>query len=188
MRGISGTVFLHKLCGAMAERGDNLSEIMAIVNRLELMANSHGDVFSHPFVRSIGIGLNAITLPGHSEPLYDLTDSDNQFELGLGIHGEKGVSRLELPESDVLPNIVDVMVEHLLAITNAKQNRQCVLMLNNLGSATLLEMFNIAKETVMLLEKLNVSTLRIYVGTFMTALNVSTKDLTLTVIRCMDFQ
>ncbi|KAG2377575.1 hypothetical protein C9374_009091 [Naegleria lovaniensis] len=185
-RGVAGTVFVHKLCGAMADNNYSLDEIVNVMKSFELMSPSSVDEikFEKPFIRSIGVGLNSITLPGHQEPLYDLKDSDAVYELGLGIHGEKGVSRLEYPRENAALEISQTMILQLISLEHKSTNvssdaKKCALMVNNLGSTTLLEMYNIVKIVVTILQQCNIVLERLYVGTFMTALNMHGVSLTL---------
>ncbi|EFC39442.1 predicted protein [Naegleria gruberi] len=172
-RGVAGTVFIHKLCGAMAERGDSLSEIFEFMkSKLKITSEQVLNNGNESFIRSIGIGLNSISMPGNSEPLYELSDSDPVYELGLGIHGEKGVCRLTFSPTNPVTEISNTMIEHLLPKEFSAENLKFALMINNLGSTTLLEMYNIARVVITLLENQNISIERVYVGTFMTALNM----------------
>nr|CAG4718054.1 unnamed protein product [Naegleria fowleri] len=186
-RGVAGTVFVHKLCGAMADDRYTLNDIMNVMKSFQIMSSPSLEEisFDKPFIRSIGVGLNSITLPGHSEPLYDLKDTDAVYELGLGIHGEKGVSRLEYPNVKPATEISQIMLKQLipldtmLSTTVSHEKKKCALMINNLGSTTLLEIYNIVKIVVTMLQQCNFVLERIYVGTFMTALDMHGISLTL---------
>ncbi|MGD6716544.1 dihydroxyacetone kinase subunit DhaK, partial [Xanthomonas citri pv. citri] len=77
---------------------------------------------------SLGIAVSTATIPGspRSERL-----AEGQAELGLGIHGEPGVERIALPGAAELARL---MTERFSA------NGPMALLVNNLGSATALEM------------------------------------------------
>src|SRR5687768_713594 len=77
-RGIAGTVLVHKLAGAAAQTGASLKEVA------EIARGAAADV------RSMGVGIGLCTLPAVGKPGYAL--ADDEIELGLGIHGEKGAS------------------------------------------------------------------------------------------------
>src|SRR5579875_3754665 len=55
---------------------------------------------------SMGVGLGACTVPAAGQTGFQL--GDDEIELGLGIHGEKGVARSGMRPADAL-------VEHMLA-------------------------------------------------------------------------
>ncbi|KAL9649257.1 hypothetical protein ABK040_004278 [Willaertia magna] len=198
-RGIAGTVLIHKLSGALAEQGKSLSEIVTTLQKINLMPttvnlNNNSDINNSEnnttaAIVSIGIGLNSITIPGHDQKLYEM--EENHYELGLGIHGEKGIERKPLPESNVANKLTKEMIEKLINYlpssltlldsntTNKKKKKHCVLMVNNLGSTTLLELNTIVKECICQLEEQDIVIERIIVGTLMTALEMHGVSLTL---------
>src|SRR3712207_3226678 len=80
-RGIAGTVFVHKICGAAADDGKDLAGIKELAERV----NSN--------VRSMGMALTSCTPPESGEPIFEI--GDDEMEIGIGIHGEPGVERSE---------------------------------------------------------------------------------------------
>ena len=96
-RGIAGTVLVHKLAGAAALRGASLAEVAATARA------------AAADVRSMGVGLGPCIVPAAGLPGYEL--GHDEIELGLGIHGEKGASRVKAAPADEL---VDVVLEQIL--------------------------------------------------------------------------
>lgn len=123
-RGISGNVFVFKVAGSSAARGDALDE----VERLTRKANAH--------TRSFGVAFGGCTLPGQSEPLF--TVDAGRMELGLGVHGEPGIQ-----SSDLRPahEIAALLVETLLADAPDGAGNRVAVLLNGLGSTTYEELF-----------------------------------------------
>ncbi|WP_298280371.1 dihydroxyacetone kinase subunit DhaK, partial [uncultured Bradyrhizobium sp.] len=78
-RGIAGTLFVHKLAGAVSERGGDLDAVTAAARR----AASN--------VMSIGMSLDTCTVPGSPK---ESRIRSGEIELGLGIHGEAGAAKL----------------------------------------------------------------------------------------------
>ena len=78
-RGVANTVLIEKMLGAAIERGDSIDKIEALGIRL----NNQG--------HSIGLALNACTVPAAGEPSFTL--AENEMEFGVGIHGEPGIER-----------------------------------------------------------------------------------------------
>src|SRR5580704_2268927 len=75
-RGLAGTVFIHKLLGAAAMEGKNLADVAAVGRAaVESLA-------------TMGVSFSAGTSPAVGKPSFEL--SDDEMELGLGIHGEPG--------------------------------------------------------------------------------------------------
>jgi len=120
-RGIAGTIFVHKLAGAMAEAGKSLAEIKKKVE--ETLA----EIYS--------IGLSLSPCETFAEQKKDARIAEDQVELGMGIHGESGVETIKFaPVAKLLPKMTDKLQKYM------KKDRQYALLVNNLGSSTSLEM------------------------------------------------
>jgi dihydroxyacetone kinase len=118
-RGVAGTLFVHKVAGHAAEAGAPLERVAALARRAA-------------GAKSLGIAVSTCTIPGspRSERL-----AEGQAELGLGIHGEPGVERITLPPAGELARLM----AGRLSDTVAEADR-LALLVNNLGSASALEM------------------------------------------------
>ncbi|MBP1179651.1 dihydroxyacetone kinase subunit DhaK [Methylobacterium sp. PvR107] len=119
-RGIAGTLFVHKVAGHAAEAGQPLEAVAACARRAAAAA------------KSLGIALSTCTIPGlpRSERL-----AEGQAELGLGIHGEPGAERITLPKAS---DLARMMGARLSAAATGPD--RLALLVNNLGSASALEM------------------------------------------------
>ncbi|TAV74199.1 dihydroxyacetone kinase subunit DhaK [Rhizobium leguminosarum] len=123
-RGVAGTLFVHKISGYHAERGEDLKTVAAHA------AAAAGDIVS------LGMSLSTCSVPGQS---HEDRLGENEGELGLGIHGEPGVERIALqPVAD----IVSTMVARLTPTLREGGNHG--LLINNLGAVPPLEMTVIA--------------------------------------------
>ncbi|WP_372574761.1 dihydroxyacetone kinase subunit DhaK [Ruegeria jejuensis] len=118
-RGVAGTLFVHKIAGALAERGADLQTI------------SHAARNTIAKVVSIGMSLDTCTVPG--SPKEDRI-APGKAELGLGIHGEPGVQQVEFS------NAVSAMSTVVEKLKQRVGSGDCVALVNNLGSTTPLEM------------------------------------------------
>lgn len=124
-RGVAGTLFVHKIAGALADEGADLrtasEAARAVIRR----------------VVSIGMSLDTCTVPG--SPKEDRIES-GKAELGLGIHGEPGVEQVVLDSAQAAVGlVVDRLSPHV-------GSGPLVALLNNLGGTTGLEMSVIANE------------------------------------------
>lgn len=162
-RGLSGTVLIHKIAGAAAASGADLQSIVHTVNKV-----SAADTLG-----TIGVALRPCTLPGQDGPSRTL--GDNEMELGLGIHGEPGIEKCELQDA---PALTERMIERLASALSLSTGTRSVLMVNNLGTATTMELFVIAKHAIASLKKRGVDVQRVLVGSFMTALDMTGFSLT----------
>lgn len=124
-RGVAGTLFVHKIAGAMAESGADLDTITAAAT-----ATIHGAV-------SIGMSLDTCTVPG--SPKEDRI-SAGKAELGLGIHGEAGIEQVDFTGArSAMQRIAEKLLPHM-------GGGDHVALLNNLGGTTPLEMSILTEE------------------------------------------
>jgi ATP-dependent dihydroxyacetone kinase len=124
-RGVAGTLFVHKIAGALADAGAPLDAVAAAAHRVI------------KGVISIGMSLDTCTVPG--SPKEDRIGA-GQAELGLGIHGEAGVSQVDFTGAKAaMAMVVDRLAPHA-------GTGDHVALLNNLGGATPLEMAVLTEE------------------------------------------
>ncbi|KAF2431308.1 putative dihydroxyacetone kinase [Tothia fuscella] len=161
-RGIAGTVLVVKIAGALAETGASLKEVGDVAR---LVAEN---------VVSVGASLNHVHVPGRGASEDDNLGSD-EVEVGMGIHNEPGSERVKTD----LTGLVKKMLKQMLDISDQdrgfielKKEDDCVLLINNLGGVSVLEMGGIANEVIKELEgSYGIKPLRILCGTYMTSLN-----------------
>lgn len=160
-RGIAGTVLVLKIAGALAALGRPLDEVATLARTMA--AN----------LVSVGASLEHVHVPGRKVNTEEGLEA-GEVEVGMGIHNEPGSERSKLE----LPELVSKMLTQLLdpsdkdrAFVNFSSN-ETVLMINNLGGVSVLEMGGITAEVVTQLEaKHGIRPVRILCGTYMTSLN-----------------
>ena len=124
-RGVAGTLFVHKIAGALAEQGADLPAVTEAAQR----------VISG--VVSIGMSLDTCTVPGSPK---EARIDPGKAELGLGIHGEAGIEQVDFSGArDAMAMVADRLAPKIG--TGAH-----VALLNNLGGTTPLEMAVLAEE------------------------------------------
>uniref|UniRef100_A0A8C3HXL5 Triokinase/FMN cyclase n=1 Tax=Chrysemys picta bellii TaxID=8478 RepID=A0A8C3HXL5_CHRPI len=131
-----------------------------------------------PHAGTLGVSLSPCSVPG-SGPTFQL--AQDELELGLGIHGEAGVRRMKMVPAD---EIVKTMLDHMSSPSNASRvalepGASVVLVVNNLGGLSFLELGVVAGAAVRCLEDRGVRVARALVGAFMTALEMAGVSLTL---------
>lgn len=161
-RGLAGTVLVHKIAGAAAEAGQPLAEVA----RLARTAAAS--------VATMGVALSGCTVPAAGKPGLDL--GSDEIEWGLGIHGEPGVERGPIPTSD---EIVDRLLGQLVADRDLSAGDRVVLLVNNLGATPAMELGIIAQRAVAYLAARDIILERLWVGTFLTALEMAGCSLSL---------
>lgn len=121
-RGLAGTLFVHKVAGHLAEKGKSLDEIAKTAQKV---ANN---------IFSIGLSLEEGKKFQNPE---SSRLSSSEAELGLGIHGEPGVKTIDMEKAD---DLMSKAVEKLKEYLPKKNNEKFVLLMNNLGRVTPIEM------------------------------------------------
>lgn len=126
-RGVAGTLFVHKVAGAVAEGGADLESVADAAKRV--IAG----------IKSIGMSLDTCTVPG--SPKEDRIPR-GMAELGLGIHGEAGVEQV------AFSNARSAMASVAEKLAVVMEDRPHVALINNLGGTSVLEMSVLAYELV----------------------------------------
>jgi dihydroxyacetone kinase len=154
-RGIAGTVLVHKIAGAAAESGAPLQEVARLAR---LAADDVG---------SMGIALGACTLPAVGKPGFTLGESE--IEVGLGIHGERGVKRMPLSMVDPL---AEQVLDTIIADRRLERGQRVALLVNGLGGTTPMELSILARAAINGLRRRGIEVVRAWSGTFLSALDM----------------
>jgi dihydroxyacetone kinase len=155
-RGLAGTVLIHKLVGAAAAQGKSLADVAATGRAaIQLLA-------------TMGLSLSAGTSPAVGKPGFQL--GEDEMELGLGIHGEPGVKRMQLQSADKL---TETLLDEILKHGKLGDEKWVAVMVNNLGATTEMELAIVARHAVLFLESKGFTVERIYAGTFLSSLDMA---------------
>lgn len=160
-RGVAGTVFVHKIAGAKAEEGASLDEVQATAQKV--IDN----------VRTMGIAITPCTVPAAGKPGFEL--SENEMEVGIGIHGEPGTHREPLRPAD---EIVDMLLDRILSDLDFTGSEVAV-MINGSGGTPLMELFIINNRVADVLKSKGIKVYRTFVGEFMTSIEMQGFSVTL---------
>ncbi|KAF5006823.1 hypothetical protein FDECE_6803 [Fusarium decemcellulare] len=176
-RGIAGTVLVHKISGALAAAGKPLEEVAKYAR---LTADN---------LISVGASLEHVHVPGRKVDTEGSLGA-GEVELGMGIHNEPGSGR----EKAELPDLVAKMLQQLLDTSDKDRafvnvnSKEVVLLINNLGGVSVLELGGITAEVVSQLEsKHGIRPVRVLSGTYMTSLNGLGFSITLLNVVSPDF-
>ncbi|WP_066518853.1 dihydroxyacetone kinase family protein [Curtobacterium ammoniigenes] len=161
-RGIAGDLTVFKVAGAAADRGDTLDEVVRVAEH----ANDR--------TRSLGVAFAGCTLPGSDEPLF--TVPDGMMSLGLGIHGEPGISDHPMPSAREL---AELLVSRLLDERPEGADTRVVPILNGLGTITNEELFVLYGHVASLLAEAGLHIVEPECGQLVTSLDMSGLSLTL---------
>lgn len=160
-RGIAGNVVVYKIAGAAAEAGYDLDGVV----RVARLANDR--------TRSLGVAFAGVTLPGKSEPLFTVEPAS--LDVGLGIHGEPGISTRAMTNADGLARL---LVDRVLAEAPAGAGSRITVLLNGLGATKYEELFLLWGRVARLLAAAGLEPVAPIAGEFVTSLDMAGCSLT----------
>jgi dihydroxyacetone kinase-like protein len=161
-RGVGVTVLVEKIAGAAAESGRTLSEVADVARKV----NAEG--------RSMGLALTSCTVPAAGQPTFDLPE--DQIEVGIGIHGEPGRTRVPLaPASELAQMLVDPILEDF----EFTGDDGVLAFVNGMGGSPLIELYLMFHEVDRLLGKAGITVARSLVGSYITSLDMAGCSVTL---------
>ncbi|KAK0507681.1 hypothetical protein JMJ35_009570 [Cladonia borealis] len=146
-RGLSGTALVVKVVGALAEQGVGLEDC-ARVGRL-VVDN----------LVSLGASLSRVHVPGRG--IEEAREEEKRLgpeliEIGMGIHNEPGCEQVKTD----LPGLVKIMLKQMLdqsdkdrSYVKIEKTDETILLINNFGGVSNLELGAITNEVVIQLEK-----------------------------------
>ncbi len=161
-RGIAGTVFVHKIVGAAAERGMALGDVKRIAEKT--VAN----------MGTMGVALSPCIVPAAGKPGFTL--AEGEIEMGLGIHGEAGARKTALMEADAL---VAEIFDKIVADAGLKQGDKLAVLVNGLGGTPPMELYIMARAAHRLCAAKGMTAGTTWVGDYLTSLEMAGASLTL---------
>lgn len=160
-RGVAGTLFVHKIAGALAEEGADLDAVHAVAQKV--VDN----------VRSMGAAIEACTVPAAGKPGFEL--AEDEMEVGIGIHGEPGTHREPVKKAD---EIVDMLLDRILEDIDYSGSEVAV-MVNGSGGTPLMELFIINNHVADVLAEKGIKVYKTFVGNYMTSIEMQGFSLSL---------
>jgi phosphoenolpyruvate---glycerone phosphotransferase subunit DhaK len=161
-RGVGVTVLAEKICGAAAEQKRSLKDVAGIARKV----NGQG--------RSMGMALTSCTVPHAGKPTFDLPD--DEMEIGIGIHGEPGRTRMKLkPAAEIVSLLANPVVEDL----PFKRGDEVLAFVNGMGGTPLLELYIVYNELAKICAERGIKITRNLIGSYITSLEMAGCSITL---------
>ncbi len=164
-RGIAGDVVVFKCTGAMAERGAMLDDVERVARAVNAAT------------RSMGVALSPCEVPGAGRLSFEL--SDDEIEIGLGLHGEPGMRRGPLLTAD---ETAEILVQTILADLPKPSGHEVALLVNGLGATAQLDLYILYRAARLALERAGNVVIRSMVGEFITSLEMAGASVTVTLL------
>lgn len=155
-RGTAGLFFVWKMLGAFCEGDVTLAEAKALAEKVR------------DSTRSLAVSLSSCASPVTGEVMFEL-DAD-EMEIGMGLHGEKGMGRHQALSADAT---IDLMLPPVLEDLPYQAGDEVIVLLNNSGSMTLMELFILYRRVAIKLTEANISVYRCWIGQYATTLETA---------------
>jgi dihydroxyacetone kinase-like protein len=160
-RGVGVTVLAEKLCGAAAEQKRALKDVADVCRKAKELG------------RTMGMALTSCTVPHVGKPTFDLPE--DQMEIGIGIHGEPGRTRMPIKPAD---EVVEMLMEPILNDIPYKQGDEVLLFVNGMGGTPLVELYIVYRKAYEIAEKFGVKVVRNLIGPYITSLEMAGTSIT----------
>ena len=161
-RGVAGIFYVYKCAGAMADEMAPLEEVTRIAEKT--CAN----------VRTMGVALTPCIVPQVGKPGFEL--GDDEMEIGMGIHGERGIRRGSLRSAD---EVVDEMLPLILDDLPFARGDEVSVLVNGLGATPKEELYILFRRVSQLLKERGISVCDTRVGEFATSMEMAGASLSL---------
>jgi dihydroxyacetone kinase-like protein len=162
-RGVAGEIILWKVMGAMSDAGADLQS----------MKKTGDDIIFN--TRSLGVAHTPCIMPSSGKPSFEI--GPDEMEIGVGHHGEPGIKRVKMMSADEITNII---MEKILSDLPFKKGDEVSVILNGLGSTSLLELYIIYKRIDEILREKGIIVYKSWTGEFFTSMEMGGFSITLT--------
>ena len=150
-RGVAGDLYMIKIVGAAAAEITDIDEVERIARKAESS------------IRSIGVAVSAGSIPETGKLTFEL--ADDEIEVGMGAHGEAGVSRQKMAPADA---VADQLTQALLSDLPFQEGDEVALLFNNLGATTMMEMLIVNRRVRQILADRGITVYRTDMGAYLT--------------------
>ena len=150
-RGLSGCLFVIKVAGAAAEKGCSLDECLEIAERMEKN------------MATLAVAVSSASHPATDQIIAEVPAG--RMNVGMGQHGEAGQGEMDLESAD---KTAEIMLDMLLKDLDIKKGEKLLVMINGVGSTTLMEQCIVLRRVNQLLGQKGITLARSLVGEFLT--------------------
>jgi dihydroxyacetone kinase-like protein len=161
-RGVGGTVLAEKIVGAAAEEGADLATITALCQKVQ------------DNVRSMGMALTSCTVPAAGKPTFEI--GDDEMEIGVGIHGEPGRTRMKIATAD---EVTEMLATPILDDLPFESGDRVLAFVNGMGGTPLIELYVVFNKLAQICADRGITIERSLVGSYITSLEMAGCSITL---------
>ncbi|MBN1343046.1 MAG: dihydroxyacetone kinase subunit DhaK [Phycisphaerae bacterium] len=150
-RGLVGCLPVIKVAGAAAEQGKSLDQCFAIAERMEKNT------------ATLAVAVSGATHPSTGDVISEL--ADDEMVIGMGQHGEAGGGADKMKSAD---ETAEIMAGMLVDDLKLKSGEEALVMLNGVGSTTLMELYVVLRRVKQVLEAKGIKMVRARAGEYLT--------------------
>jgi dihydroxyacetone kinase-like protein len=150
-RGLLGCLAVIKMAGAAAEQGKSLDEVYEIAARVE------------ENMATLAVATTPATHPSTGDPISEIPAGE--MVIGMGQHGEAGQGQMKIKSAD---ETAAIMMPQLLEDLKIQQGEEVMVIINGVGSTTLMEQYIVLRGCKNFLESKGISMARGIAGEYLT--------------------
>ncbi len=155
-RGTAGLFFVWKMLGAFCEGDADLASAKALAEKVR------------DNTRSLSVALSSCASPVTGEAVFEM--GADEMEIGMGLHGEMGMGRQKALSAD---QTIDLMLPMLLDDLPYQAGDEVLVLLNNSGSLTLMELFILYRRAAAKLAEAGIDVYRSWIGQYATTMETA---------------
>lgn len=160
-RGVAGLVYTYKIAGTLAKKGYTLKEVKSKTEKA--LEN----------IRTMGIALTPCIVPEVGKPTFTILE--NEMEIGMGIHGEKGINTTNMKTAK---EIVDIILNKIETEIKLEKGDKISVLVNGLGATSLDELYIVYNEIYDRYSKIGVNILKPLIGEYATSMEMAGLSIT----------
>ncbi len=161
-RGVAGILYAYKIAGAAADNLMSLDEVVEITN------------LALKNIKTMGVATSPCIVPEVGKPTFQI--NDDEIEIGMGIHGEKGIDIKKMMSAD---EIAETCLTKLMSELDLNPGDEVSVMINGLGATPLEEQFLVYRKVAQILKDKGVSIFMPHIGEFATSMEMAGLSITL---------
>ena len=161
-RGVAGILYAYKIAGAAADNLMSLDEVVEITN------------LALKNIKTMGVATSPCIVPEVGKPTFQI--NDDEIEIGMGIHGEKGIDIKKMMSAD---EIAETCLTKLMSELELNSGDEVSVMINGLGATPLEEQFLVYRKVAQILKDKGVSIFMPHIGEFATSMEMAGLSITL---------
>lgn len=154
-RGVAGNFFIFKIAGAACDKGLSLDACEAVTRK----ANDR--------TFTMGVALEPCSLPQTRRHNFEIGPDDIEF--GMGIHGERGVTREKMMSAD---EITDRVMDRIFSEMKPVAGDRVAVLINSFGATPLMELYILFRRVEQRLSAKDIKIEANWVGHYCTSLDM----------------